>query len=159
MNNPHLHILLADDDESDRLLFTEAFRAMKLRTEVHTVNDGVQLMAWLNREDVTLPHLIFLDLNMPRKNGLECLKEIRSNKALSTISIAIYSTSASEKDISDTFINGANVYIKKPTDFAILKKVLTQAVMATYYYQEPPFNRDNFLLRIDGVPENTRKTQ
>ena len=77
MEKGPLHILLADDDESDRLLFTEAFAELKLKTIVHTVNDGIQLMEWLNRENKRLPHLIFLDLNMPRKNGLECLIEIK----------------------------------------------------------------------------------
>jgi CheY-like chemotaxis protein len=104
-----LHILLADDDESDRLLFTEALSELKFKSIVHTVNDGRQLMELLNTTTHPLPHLIFLDLNMPRKNGLMCLKEIKSNKKLKDISIAIYSTSDSEKDIDETFLNGANV--------------------------------------------------
>lgn len=75
MINTPLFILLADDDESDRFLFIEAFEEMAIETIVHTVNDGVQLMNYLAKTDITLPHLLFLDLNMPRKNGLECLKE------------------------------------------------------------------------------------
>jgi len=148
MKNAPLHILLADDDEGDRLLFKEAFEELKIKTIVHTVNNGMQLMDYLTKKNTPLPHLLFLDLNMPRKNGLECLKEIKSNKNLKDISIAIYSTSASEKDIEETFRNGANVYIKKPSDFNMLKQVLDKAVRAAYQYQEPPFNRANFLLRI-----------
>jgi CheY-like chemotaxis protein len=112
------------------------------------VKDGIELMDYLTKENTPLPHLLFLDLNMPRKNGLQCLKEIRSNKDLKDISIAIYSTSASEKDIDQTFLNGANVYLKKPNNFSMLKLVLEQAVVATVQYQHPPFNRANFLLRI-----------
>jgi CheY-like chemotaxis protein len=148
LENDPLHILLADDDESDRLLFKEAFEELKIKTIVNTVNNGIQLMDYLTKKNTPLPHLLFLDLNMPRKNGLQCLKEIRSNKDLKDISIAIYSTSASEKDIDETFHNGANVYIKKPNNFSMLKLVLEQAVMATVQYQSPPFNRANFLLRI-----------
>lgn len=148
MKNEPIHILLADDDESDRLLFKEAFEELKIKTIVHTVNNGMQLMDYLTKKNTPLPHLLFLDLNMPRKNGLQCLKEIRSNKDLKDISIAIYSTSASEKDIDETFRNGANVYIKKPNDFNLLKQVLDKAVMAAWQYQEPPFNREYFLLRI-----------
>jgi CheY-like chemotaxis protein len=112
------------------------------------VNNGMELMDYLTKENNPLPDLLFLDLNMPRKNGLQCLKEIRGNPKLKNISIAIYSTSSSEKDIDDTFRNGANVYIKKPNDFNLLKQVLDKVVMAAWQYQEPPFNRENFLLRI-----------
>lgn len=148
MENEPLHILLADDDESDRLLFKEAFAELKLDTIVRTVNDGVQLMEWLNRENIRLPHLLFLDLNMPRKNGLECLKEIKRNEKLKAISIAIYSTSGNEKDMDETFSNGANVYITKPNDFNTLKKVLEKAVMTTHQYRDKLMKRENFLLRI-----------
>lgn len=146
-SNPLL-ILLADDDEGDRLLFTEAFSELKIKTIVETVNDGVELMKWLNEKHEYLPHLLFLDLNMPRKNGLECLKEIRSNGKLKNIPVAIYSTSDNEKDVEETFRNGANVYITKPSDFNILKQVLEKAVMAAYQYQQVGMKKENFLLKI-----------
>lgn len=148
MENEPFHILLADDDESDRLLFTEAISELKIETVVHTVNDGVQLMEWLKMKKNQLPHLLFLDLNMPLKNGIECLKEIRSNQRLKDISIAIYSTSDSEKDIEETFLNGANVYITKPNNFNMLRLVLEKAVMTAYQYEDQSIRRENFLLRI-----------
>ena len=148
MENAALRILLADDDESDRLLFKDAFTELKMKSIVHTVNNGSQLMDYLAKNDTALPQLIFLDLNMPRKNGLECLKEIRSNKKFTKIPIAIYSTSASENDIEETFRNGANVYIKKPSDFTILKQLLAKVISATDLYQGASFNIENFLLRI-----------
>lgn len=148
MENEPLYILLADDDASDRLLFKEAFKELKLKTLVQTVNDGEELMDHLEKEETSLPDLIFLDLNMPRKSGLECLKEIKSSEKLKGISIAIFSTSATERDVEDTFCNGANVYIQKPNDFNTLKEVLSKAVSSTHLYQEPPFNKDNFLLRV-----------
>lgn len=148
MQTPLIHILLADDDESDRLLFIEAFEELKINTFVSTVNNGVQLMEVLNMENIRLPDLIFLDLNMPRKNGLECLKEIKNNKNLKDISIAIYSTSDNEKDIEKTFLNGANVYITKPNSFKILKQVLEKAVYTAFKYQDKTMDKGNFLLRI-----------
>ncbi len=143
-----LLILLADDDEADRLLFTEAFSELSIKTTVRTVNDGMQLIEWLNKEDNTLPHFLFLDLNMPRKNGMECLKEIRSNEKLRNIFIAIYSTSYNEKDMEETFVNGANVYITKPSDFNELKQILYKAVSATLIYEGNTFNRENYMLRV-----------
>lgn len=148
MNNEEFLILLADDDEGDRILFTEAFSEIKFKTVVRTVNDGIQLMDWLNNEGIPLPHFLFLDLNMPRKNGLECLMEIRSNERLKDIFVAIYSTSNNEKDMEDTFFYGANVYITKPNNFNTLKEILYKALAATLIYQGNTFNRSNFLLRI-----------
>lgn len=148
MNSEPFNILLADDDEEDILLFTDAFSELKLITTVKIVKDGMQLMEWLNRKNVSLPHLLFLDLNMPRKNGLDCLKEIRGNENLKDISIAIYTTSDNEKDVEQTFRGGANIFITKPNDFNLLKQVLEKAVMMAYQYQDQSMNRDNFLLRI-----------
>lgn len=141
-------ILLADDDEGDRVLFTEAFSELKIETVVHTVNDGIELMEWLNHDDNPLPHFLFLDLNMPKKNGIECLIEIRNSKKLKDILVAIYSTSDNENDIEETFLHGANVYIAKPNDFNVLKDLLYKAVSASLMYDGNTFNRQNFLLRI-----------
>lgn len=148
MDNAPLHILLADDDEADRLIFKEAFAEMKIKTVIHTVNDGVQLMEWFSKHSEKLPNLLFLDLNMPKKNGFECLREIRNKAELNDISIAIYSTSTSEKDIEETFLSGANIYIHKPNNFNELKAVLEKATMQTHLHQAAPFNIDNFMLVV-----------
>ncbi len=148
MQHDPLHILLADDDEDDRLFFKEAFDEIKIKTRVETVNDGVELMKYLNAKDVVLPHILFLDLNMPLKSGLECLKEIRESKALKDLSVAIYSTSGSEEDIEKTFVKGANVYIKKPNDFTTLKRVLSEVISINWQYHTSGLNKENFLLSI-----------
>lgn len=148
MNNEPFHILLADDDEADRLLFQEAFSEIKIKTIVHITNNGVELMEYLSADDARLPDVIFLDLNMPRKNGLECLIEIRNTEKLKNISVAIYSTSDNEKDMDETFRNGANVYITKPNSFNVLKQVLEKAVITAYQYKDETMNRENFLLKI-----------
>ena len=143
-----MHIILADDDEDDRLFFTDAFEEIKISTKVQTYNDGAELMDYLNDDEAILPEILFLDLNMPKKNGLECLHEIKANPKLSNIAIAIYSTSSSEEHIEETFVNGANIYIKKPNDFNALKKVLSDVVTINWQYQTSGLNRDNFLLRM-----------
>ncbi len=148
MYNTPIHILLADDDDADRLLFTEAFAELKIKSIVRTVNNGEELMGLLTTKDTKLPFLLFLDLNMPRKNGLQCLKEIRSNEKLKEIFIAIYSTSDSQKDIEEAFRNGANIYITKPSDFDALKQVLEKAVTTAFQYREHGFSQENFLLKI-----------
>lgn len=148
INEFPLNIILADDEDNDRLLFVDALKELKLKINIHTVNDGVELMEYLNNENNILPHLIFLDLNMPRKNGLECLKEIKSNSKLNDIAIAIFSTSMSENDIEQTLMNGANVYINKPNSFNELKQALKKVITAAYIYQNTFFNKANFIMRI-----------
>ena len=148
MQKDYIHIILADDDEDDRLFFTDAFDELGMNTKVNTYNDGVDLMNYLNEEDAVLPQVLFLDLNMPKKSGIECLIEIKANNKMSEIAIAIYSTSASEKDIEETFVLGANIYIKKPSNFKQLKKVLSEVVSINWQYHTNSLNKDNFLLRL-----------
>lgn len=141
-------ITLADDDVDDRLFFEDAFDELKINTSVSTCNDGVELMEYLTNPETILPNILFLDLNMPRKNGFECLLEIRADKKFDDIAIAIYSTSSSEDDIENTFVHGANIYIKKPSDFNTLKKVLSEVVTLNWQYHTSGLNKDNFLLRL-----------
>ena len=143
-----LHIMLADDDEDDRLFFKEAFEEVKIKYDITTFNDGEQLMEYLSVPENPLPDIVFLDLNMPRKSGMECLREIRESNRLKRISVAIYSTSSSEQDIEDTFVAGANVYIKKPNDFNMLKKVLSDVVHINWQYIVDGLNKDSFILSL-----------
>ncbi len=148
MTAEYINICLADDDQDDRLFFTEAFDELKINTMVTTFNDGVELMNYLNGADPVLPNVLFLDLNMPKKNGVECLLEIKKNEKFNDIAIAIYSTSSSEEHIEETFINGANIYIKKPSDFETLKKILAEVVTLNWQYHTSGLNKDNFLMRM-----------
>ncbi len=148
MQSELVFVLLADDDEDDRLFFTDAFGEIKIKTKVKVVHDGVQLMEYLHHPDSKMPHVLFLDINMPRKNGLECLREIRTSEKLKDLSVAIYSTSSCEKDIEETFVQGANIYINKPNDFGELKRVLTEVISINWQYYTSGLSRDNFLLRL-----------
>lgn len=143
-----LNIVLADDDPDDRLFFKEAIDEIKIRTKLSLFNDGKQLMDYLMLSNIVLPEVIFLDLNMPIKNGMECLKEIRANPKLRELCVAIYSTSSSEEDIEETFVKGANIYINKPTSFNALKKAIEKVLKLNWQYHTSALNRDTFLLRI-----------
>jgi CheY-like chemotaxis protein len=147
MTNEPLKILLADDDENDRLLFSDALQELKINTSLVAVNDGIELMDYLATKIDDMPHLLFLDLNMPKKNGFECLKEIRSIYG-KEITIAIFSTSMYEKHIEETFRNGANIYMNKPNNFEELKRVLNKVVVTAFTYQNTFFNKANFLLKV-----------
>lgn len=145
MYTEKLHILLAEDDKDDRLFFKEAFDAIKIDHTLTMVEDGFELMEYLSNAKV-LPHIIFLDINMPGKSGIQCLREIRSDDGLSDISIAIYSTSVSDSNVEDAFILGANVYIRKPKNFAQLKKVIADVIHINWQYVTDGLNRENFMI-------------
>ena len=143
-----LTIALADDDEDDRMFFVEALEELALKVKVSLFENGQELLDFLKLSNSELPDLVFLDLNMPIKNGLECLKEIRQNLKLRDLAIAIYSTSSSEKDIEDTYLGGANLYINKPNNFSKLLKALEIALKIDWRSNPPKLKKDTFLLRI-----------
>lgn len=143
-----MKIALADDDSDDRMFFEEAIDAIKIATELSLFVDGKQLMDHLLQTKTILPEIVFLDLNMPIKNGMQCLKEIRRDKRLQNLCVAIYSTSSSEKDIEETFVQGANIYINKPNSYGGLKKAIEKVLQMNWQYHTSNLNRHNFLLRI-----------
>ena len=141
-------VLLADDDEDDRLFFADALNSLKTDTEIVSINDGEKLMHYLEDESNELPHILFLDLNMPCKNGFECLDSIRLSERLKHMTVAIYSTSAEDSDIETAFVKGANVYIRKPNDFEGLKKALSDVLSVNWQFQTGGLNRETFLFSI-----------
>lgn len=124
----NLNILLADDDVDDCKLFKEALEALPKTTALTTVHDGDELMSYLTENTEQLPHVLFLDINMPRKNGFECLSEIKNNKELKDLPVVMYSTSGSKNEINILFNTGADVYIHKPSNFAQLVQVIHHAL-------------------------------
>ena len=119
-----LYVLLADDDADDRMFFEDAVNELGLKVDFRTVKDGAELMNYLMGSGIILPQILFLDLNMPFKNGFQCLEEIRSMKAFENMCIIIYSTTARPADIEAGYKKGANLFIQKPNSFSDLKDML-----------------------------------
>ena len=128
-----IHILLVDDDEDDRYLTREAFQQHFPISQISAVEDGEELMEFLsysgryNGAGHQLPELILLDLNMPRKDGREALREIKNDVRLRHIPIIILTTSDAKDDIETSYVNGANSFITKPTSYQRLSEV-TKAI-------------------------------
>jgi CheY-like chemotaxis protein len=125
-NKKMVNLLLADDDMDDCLFFQEALEELSMAANLSTVNDGVQLMDFL-KAAIALPDALFLDLNMPRKSGFECLTELKNNKSFKEIPVIIFSTSLDPEVVNTLYNNGAHYYIRKPGDFNILKQVIEEA--------------------------------
>ena len=133
-------ILLADDDPDDRQLTRDAFAENRLVNMLHTVEDGEELMEYLRRQgryadqkNAPLPGLILLDLNMPRKDGREALKEIKADPELRRIPIVVLTTSKAEEDILRTYDLGVNSYVTKPVTFKSLVELIK--VLGRYWFE------------------------
>lgn len=146
MNTNQFQLLLADDDEDDCLFFKQALAELATPFQLAIVNDGEQLMNRLIKEPDDLPHILFLDLNMPRKNGFECLAEIKQDALLKGLPIIILSTYFEEDIANRLYEDGAHYCIRKPAEFAKLKQVIDQALIMTdgINLERPP--REHFIL-------------
>ncbi|GAB3332344.1 response regulator [Larkinella ripae] len=122
-------ILIADDDADDRMLLEQAFRECNLKSELYFVEDGEELIDFLHQRgpytSVIRPSLIILDLNMPRKNGIQALREIKANEQFRQIPVVVLTTSTAEEDILRTYDLGVSSYISKPFDFSTLLDITT----------------------------------
>jgi CheY-like chemotaxis protein len=123
--NNKLHVFIADDDPEDIDFFRLALHEIAEDVKLTVAKNGLELLDFLK---VVLPDIIFLDINMPAMNGLDCLAEIRRHKDLDKVPVIIYSTSATQADIYKSYILGANRYIKKPAYFDSIKKQLAQTL-------------------------------
>jgi CheY-like chemotaxis protein len=133
-------IVLADDDPDDRQLTGDAFSENRLVNRLDCVEDGEELMDYLNRRgkyealrNDPLPGLILLDLNMPRKDGREALKEIKADPHLRRIPIVVLTTSKAEEDIVRSYDLGVNSYVTKPVTFKSLVELVK--VLGRYWFE------------------------
>jgi CheY-like chemotaxis protein len=151
---PHKHlpfqVLLADDDGDDRFFFTRTLSELPIPTQLSTFEDGERLMNYLSVNHITIPDILFVDLNMPKKNGVECLSEIKSTEKLKLLPVVIISTSVDE-DVADIIFNGGAHYYIRKTDIADLKKNLYHifTLLARNKFFRPA--RSKFILSLAGV--------
>ncbi|HTD07270.1 MAG TPA: response regulator [Solirubrobacteraceae bacterium] len=147
MNANLISVLLVDDDPGDVLLVREAFEDHKVGNLLSVVSDGAEALQYVRREgtydSATRPDLILLDLNLPRKSGIEVLDEIKSDPALCTIPVVVLTTSEAEEDIVRAYKLHANAYITKPVDFEQFTKIVHQI--------------DDFFIGLVKLPSCTRR--
>jgi CheY-like chemotaxis protein len=133
-------ILLAEDDADDRLLVKEALAEGRVLNDLRSVEDGEELLAYLRRqgryadpEESPRPGLVLLDLNMPRKDGREALREIKADPDLKRIPVVVMTTSKAEEDVLRSYDLGANSYVTKPVTFERLVELMK--VMGRYWIE------------------------
>ena len=135
-------VLLVEDDPGDVLMTREAFEHHKLRNQLHVVNDGEQALQFLHRTgkyaSAPRPGLILLDLNLPRRDGLEVLAELKGDPGLRVIPVVILTTSQADEDVLRSYALHANAYVSKPVDFERFMDVIRQI--------------DNFFVTVVKLP-------
>ena len=124
-------VIIADDDEDDRMLLHSAFQENRIDVDLEFVFDGSDLMKLLSTEKPNQVSFILLDLNMPRKDGREALKEIKQDPNLRKIPVIIFTTAKNESEIIKCYDLGANTYIVKPDGFEALRNVVIN--LSTYW--------------------------
>ena len=125
-----MHVLLVEDDPGDVLMTRDAFGHYKIRNVLHVVTDGEQALQFLRRAgeyaDAPRPGLILLDLNLPRRDGLEVLAELKADPVLKVIPVVILTTSQAQEDVLRSYSLHANAYVSKPVDFERFMDVIRQ---------------------------------
>lgn len=132
-------VLMADDDADDRMLARDAWEENRPATELQFVEDGEQLLDYLrnrgrygDRGAAPLPSIILLDLNMPKKDGREALREIKSDPLLKRIPVIVLTTSRAEEDVVNSYDLGVNSFIVKPSKFESLVELMR--CLAEYWF-------------------------
>lgn len=140
-----LRIYIADDDFDDRDFFMEALKNIPLKTEVSQFDNGVDLMDKLF-SDVTLPHVIFLDLYMPIMDGFECLMDIRNFKKFNNIYIIAYSSIYRDREVNQLKQEGANQFLKKSSSFKELKELLLKSLKSVPINNREVLPKEEFIV-------------
>lgn len=140
-----IEIFLADDDLDDCQIFEQAIAQLDVMVDLTIVHDGEQL-GFLLLNSKRIPDIIFLDLNMPRKNGFEVLSEIRNEVGFKHIPVIIYSTSSDQQALDTLYKGGANYFIRKPPTFSKIKSILEKALQLALQNSLSQPARDCFVL-------------
>ena len=130
------NIFIADDDEDDRFLFTNALRDIDETIRCEFATDGKEALTALKNIPL-LPDVLFLDLNMPKINGLECLRRLKNDIRLTTLPVVIFTTSQNPEDVEATHRLGANVYFSKPANYNELKEKLRKILNLNFQPGNP----------------------
>jgi CheY-like chemotaxis protein len=142
------NIFLADDDEDDCMLFRDALNEVCTGSQLTVAANGVALMDILDLPPVPLPDVIFLDLNMPLKNGFQCLEEIKQDEKLKKLPVVIFSTTMQQEAVNKTYRDGANFYICKPSNYGQLKRTLEKVLAINWMQEIKQISKEQFVISV-----------
>ncbi|MGB7396098.1 MAG: response regulator [Pricia sp.] len=147
--NTPLLIALVDDDIDDREIFEEALEEVSPETRIRLFDNGAHLLDYLGNNDNDRPHIIFLDINMPVKNGFETLSELQESEEFKGLCVIMYSTSDSRTDIEKSYLLGANGFVQKASSHSALKNMLSKILTTDWKDPCNALERHNFVLTAE----------
>jgi len=140
--NKSVHVLIVEDNDGDIVLISEALEQAKFIKKITIKRDGAEAIEYfekeLNAQRAEFPDLILLDINLPKKNGHEVLKYLKSNDTLKQIPVAVFTTSSSQKDMIEAYKEYANCYIIKPTELNDFTRVVSEIENFWFYIAKTP---------------------
>lgn len=145
ISNRRLHIFIADDDPEDIEFFEMALKELSSNVKITTAKNGLELLEFIQ---IVIPDMIFLDINMPCMNGIDCLAELRRLRHLEHVPIIMYSTAIKDEHINQSYDLGANLYIKKPVYFASIKEELSRVLALSFGDLMPQPPRDKYFIQL-----------
>lgn len=148
MNKEYLNVILTDPDEGIHILFKNVFQDLKIGVRVQSFYDTENLMDYLNTENISVPEILFMNLNFSGKNSLDCLSEIKKNFRFDHMITTIYSCQKSVDEEDEVFLRGANVFMQQPDNYIDLKKVLTEIMIINWQYHTSGLNKNNFIMKV-----------
>lgn len=148
MTRECLNVMLMDHDEGNHIFFKNIFQDLKIRIKTSVFFTGHDMVNYLKSEKAVIPELLFMNYDIPEKNVLNCLAEIRSCGKFSQMTVAVYSSDLSSDAEEEIFIKGANVMMTKPDNYKDLKKALTEIVTVNWQYHTSGLNKDNFIMKV-----------
>lgn len=140
-----VHVVLVDDDIDDSYIFNTAVQQSNMPIELSIAEDGQKLFNFLDRNPT--PDVIFMDINMPFKNGIECLGEIRANQKYSSIPIVMYSTTSNRLNVEACYNAGANLYVVKPNTFDQVDRMVQRLCSKEWASEAKVPTKDDFLMQ------------
>lgn len=145
------NLVIADDDRDDQALFKEVIEESNPGISVSTVFDGEQLIELLKNSPV-LPDLVLLDMNMPNKNGLECISEIRKEERFKALPVVFLSTSRDLTDILNGYDRGANLFFSKPNNFGLIRNLINSLLIINWKHFPDSLDKSYFTqLAVEGT--------
>ncbi|PQA96749.1 response regulator [Chryseobacterium shigense] len=148
MNKEYLNVIAADNDEGNIIFFKNIFKDLKIGVKSQCFSNGEDLMEYLTSDGVIVPEVVFIKYDIPGKNSMECLDEIKTDPGLSNIIIVVYTDHISESEIEEIFVNGGNIFMRKPDSYEGLKKSLTEIITINWQYHTSGLNKDNFIMKV-----------
>ncbi len=151
MISKKINILLADDDKADCLLFKDALAELPISASLTVVHNGEKVIEELTKKGSKLPDVLFLDLNMPRKNGFATLGSIKRSSELQNVPVIIITTASEQEMVKIVFRDAAHYYICKPANFLQLKKAIYEALTLVMQKDNPLPAKEKFIITGDSI--------